>query len=96
MNGKIVTLEGTSTSSFRRSRLPQLRGKDQKSCLQRDMAHSQLTLTDTALEQPIVVVVASWEALCASQPVPPLKVYLTKPSNDLEHLWWKRVLNNPL
>ncbi|GBL90877.1 hypothetical protein AVEN_27986-1 [Araneus ventricosus] len=22
--------------------------------------------------------------------------HLTKPSNDLEQLWWKRVLNNPL
>ncbi|GBN70277.1 hypothetical protein AVEN_273867-1 [Araneus ventricosus] len=30
MNGTTLTLDGTSTSSFQRSRLPQLRGKDQK------------------------------------------------------------------
>ncbi|GBN17649.1 hypothetical protein AVEN_182598-1 [Araneus ventricosus] len=32
MNGKTVTVEACSTSSFQRSILPQLGGKDQKSC----------------------------------------------------------------
>ncbi|GBL96943.1 hypothetical protein AVEN_182523-1 [Araneus ventricosus] len=68
MNGTAVTPKGAATSSFQRSRLPQLRGKDQKSCLQRDMAHSQLTLRDLASERPIAVVVASWEVLCTSKP----------------------------
>ncbi|GBL76876.1 hypothetical protein AVEN_12562-1 [Araneus ventricosus] len=60
MNGTTVTLEGTS---FERSRLLQLRGKDQKSCLQRDIVHSQLTLRNLASETPIAIVVASSEAL---------------------------------
>ncbi|GBM16276.1 hypothetical protein AVEN_195382-1 [Araneus ventricosus] len=94
MNGTTVTLEGTSTSSFEWSRLLQLRGKDQKPCLKRDMAHSQLTLRDLASERPIAVVVASWESLCTSQPAAALQAHIIL--NDLEHLWWKRVLNSPL
>ncbi|GBL80953.1 hypothetical protein AVEN_83049-1 [Araneus ventricosus] len=34
-----VTLKGTFTPSFQRLKPLQLRGKDQKSCLQRNMAH---------------------------------------------------------
>ncbi|GBM10504.1 hypothetical protein AVEN_109305-1 [Araneus ventricosus] len=40
MNGTTVAMEGMSTSSFQSSRLHQLRRKDQKSCLKRDMVHS--------------------------------------------------------
>ncbi|GBL95216.1 hypothetical protein AVEN_253542-1 [Araneus ventricosus] len=95
MNGTMVTLEGTSISSFQRSSLPQLCGKVQKSCFQRDMARSQLTLRDLASKQPIDVVTASWETVCTSEPVAILQANFIPP-NDLEHLWWKRVLNNPL
>ncbi|GBL76132.1 hypothetical protein AVEN_264801-1 [Araneus ventricosus] len=80
MNGATVTLEGKSTSSFQRSRLPQLRGKNQKSSLQRDMAHTQLTLRDLASEQLITMVVASWESLCTSQPAVPLQAHFILPS----------------
>ncbi|GBM39697.1 hypothetical protein AVEN_47504-1 [Araneus ventricosus] len=80
MNVSTVTQEETSTSYFQRSRLPQKRGKDQKSCLQRDMAHSQLTLRDLSSERQVVVVVASWEALCTSQPAAPLQVHFILPS----------------
>ncbi|GBM49237.1 hypothetical protein AVEN_59300-1 [Araneus ventricosus] len=69
MNGTTVTLEGKSTSSFQRSRLPQHSGNDQKSCLQLDTAHSQLTLRDLASEPPIAVVVGSLEPLCTKQPI---------------------------
>ncbi|GBM70802.1 hypothetical protein AVEN_127348-1 [Araneus ventricosus] len=55
-------------------------GNDQKSCLQRDIAHSQLTLRDLASEPPIVVVVASWEPLCTSQPASPLQAHIIPPS----------------
>ncbi|GBN30864.1 hypothetical protein AVEN_205323-1 [Araneus ventricosus] len=80
MNGTIVTLEGTSTSSFRRSRLPQLHGNDQKSCLQRGIAHSQLTLRHLASEPPIAVIVASWEVLCTSQLAAALQAHYILPS----------------
>ncbi|GBL93120.1 hypothetical protein AVEN_216472-1 [Araneus ventricosus] len=80
INGTTVTLEGTSTSYFQRSRLPQHRGNGQKSCLQRDMAHSQFTLRDLASEPMIVVVVASWEPLCTSQPVAALQAHIILPS----------------
>ncbi|GBL91627.1 hypothetical protein AVEN_125863-1, partial [Araneus ventricosus] len=80
MNGTTVTLEGKFTSSFQRSRLPQLRGKNQKSSLQRDMAHTQLTLRDLSSEQLIAMVVASWEALCTSQPAVPLQAHFILPS----------------
>ncbi|GBM21469.1 hypothetical protein AVEN_161076-1 [Araneus ventricosus] len=75
MNGTTVTLEGTSISSFHRSRLPQLRGKDQKSCLERDMAYSQLTLRDLVSERPIAVAGANWKALCTSQPATALQAH---------------------
>ncbi|GBO15413.1 hypothetical protein AVEN_233055-1 [Araneus ventricosus] len=52
MNGTTVTMEGTSSSSFQMSRLPQLHDQDQKSCLQRGMAHFQLTLRDYLLREP--------------------------------------------
>ncbi|GBO11259.1 hypothetical protein AVEN_96928-1 [Araneus ventricosus] len=68
INETTVTLEGMASSSFQRSRLPQLRGKDQKSCLQWEMAHSQIYLRNLASERPIAVVVASLEAMCTSQP----------------------------
>ncbi|GBN81771.1 hypothetical protein AVEN_5338-1 [Araneus ventricosus] len=80
MNGTTVTLEVKFTSSFQRSRFPQLLGKDQKSCLQWDMTHFQLTLRDLASERPIVVVVASWEALCTSQLAAPLQAHFILPS----------------
>ncbi|GBM98876.1 hypothetical protein AVEN_69064-1 [Araneus ventricosus] len=80
MNGTTVTTEGTSTSSFRRSRLSHHSSKDQKLCLQRDMTHSQLTIRDLASERPIAVVVASWEALCTSQPASALQAHFILPS----------------
>ncbi|GBM45368.1 hypothetical protein AVEN_270682-1 [Araneus ventricosus] len=72
------------------------RGKDQKSCLQRDMANSQLTLRDLASGRPIAVVVASWKAICTSQPAAsPYKLIsshqaLKRPTTFLV----ERVLNN--
>ncbi|GBM53293.1 hypothetical protein AVEN_52318-1, partial [Araneus ventricosus] len=63
-NESVDLLVKKATSSFQRSRFPQLLGKNLKSSLQRDMAHTQLTLRDLASERPIAVVVASWEALC--------------------------------
>ncbi|GBL98477.1 hypothetical protein AVEN_111606-1 [Araneus ventricosus] len=80
MNGTTVALDGTSTASFQRSRLLQHRGNDQKSCLQRDMAHSQLTLRDLASEPPIAVVVESWEPHCSSQPAASLQAHISLPS----------------
>ncbi|GBN30187.1 hypothetical protein AVEN_104454-1 [Araneus ventricosus] len=65
MNNRTVAREGTSTSSFQKSRLPHLRGKDQKSCSQRGIVQSQLTLRDLVLERPIAV--ASCEDPCTSQ-----------------------------
>ncbi|GBM95083.1 hypothetical protein AVEN_111038-1 [Araneus ventricosus] len=62
------------------SRLSQHRGNDQKSCLQRDMVHSQLTLRDLASEPPTAVVVASWELLCTSQPAVALQAHIILPS----------------
>ncbi|GBM46624.1 hypothetical protein AVEN_181204-1 [Araneus ventricosus] len=80
MNWATATLEGTSTSSFEKTRLPQNHGKDQKSCLKRDMAHSQLTLRDLVSEPPIAVVVQSWEPLCNSQPAAALQAHIILPS----------------
>ncbi|GBM76766.1 hypothetical protein AVEN_271791-1 [Araneus ventricosus] len=80
MNGTTMTLEETSTSSFQTSRLPQLPGKGQKLCLQRGIAHSQLTLRDLASERQIIVVVASWETLCISQPTALLQGHFILPS----------------
>ncbi|GBN05772.1 hypothetical protein AVEN_82484-1 [Araneus ventricosus] len=77
MNG---TLEGTSTSSFQSSRLPQHRGNDQKSCLQRGMSHSQFTLRDLASGPQIAVVLPSWETLCTSQPAIVLQAQIILPS----------------
>ncbi|GBN70233.1 hypothetical protein AVEN_192350-1 [Araneus ventricosus] len=59
---------------------PQLRGKDQKSCLQWDMVNSRLTLRDLASERPIAVVVSNWEALCTSQPAAALQAHFISPS----------------
>ncbi|GBN91523.1 hypothetical protein AVEN_239949-1 [Araneus ventricosus] len=80
MNGTKVTLDESSTSSFQRSRPPQHRGNEQKSCFQRDMAHSQLTLRDLASEPSISVVVVSWEPLCTSQPAVALQAHIILPS----------------
>ncbi|GBN86554.1 hypothetical protein AVEN_258194-1 [Araneus ventricosus] len=66
MSGTTATLEGTPTLSFQRSRLPQNRGNDHKSCSEWEMAHSQLTLRYLDSELPIVVLVASWDPLCTS------------------------------
>ncbi|GBN62791.1 hypothetical protein AVEN_221773-1 [Araneus ventricosus] len=74
--------EGMSTSSFQRLILPQLHGTDPKSCLQRDMAHSQLTLRDLASEPPIAVFVASWEAFSSSQPATALQAHVVLPSPE--------------
>ncbi|GBM23125.1 hypothetical protein AVEN_150539-1 [Araneus ventricosus] len=88
MNGTTVTLEGTSTTSFQRSRLPQHRGNDQKSCLQRDMAHLQLTLRDLASEPPSCGELGTplhFATSCRHTS----SYHFTKPSNELENLWWK-------
>ncbi|GBL84195.1 hypothetical protein AVEN_118596-1 [Araneus ventricosus] len=73
INGTTVPLEGKSTTSFQRSRLPKRRGKDQKFCLQLDIAYSQVTLRDLASERPIAVAVANWEALALRNQQPRYK-----------------------
>ncbi|GBN83832.1 hypothetical protein AVEN_1284-1 [Araneus ventricosus] len=80
LNGTTVTLRGMSNSSSQRSRLPQHRGNDQKSCLQRDMAHSQLTLRYLASGPLISVVMASWELLCTLQAAAALPTHIILPS----------------
>ncbi|GBM44768.1 hypothetical protein AVEN_164925-1 [Araneus ventricosus] len=59
MNGTTVTLEGTNII-LPKNKIPQLRGKDQKSCLQREIAHSQRTLREFVSERLIAVVAASY------------------------------------
>ncbi|GBN81352.1 hypothetical protein AVEN_229844-1 [Araneus ventricosus] len=94
MNGTMVTLKGTSTLSFRRSRLPS------------SVATTRNHFCNGAWPIPTYFKRFGPRTTnccgCGELGTPLHLMSLTssynfaKSSNDLEHLWWKRVLNNPL
>ncbi|GBM75867.1 hypothetical protein AVEN_247853-1 [Araneus ventricosus] len=98
MNGTKVTLEGTSTSSFQRSRLlpalwqrPEIMFATGHGTFPTYFKRFGLRTTDFCgcgeLGTPL-----HFATICRFTS----SYHFTKPSNDLENLWWKRAINNPL
>ncbi|GBN56645.1 hypothetical protein AVEN_244796-1 [Araneus ventricosus] len=97
MNGRTVTLEGTSTSSFGRSRLPKLLGKDKKIMFATGPGPFPTYLKIFSLRTTDFCGCGELGSPLHFNSCPLTSSFnLTKPSKDLEHLLWKSVLSNPL